>query len=265
MKSASIDIGNSRVKVLSEEYGFAAFEIGEADGSWLEDLLAFIEKHDTSYSWGISSVNPDTETEVIDMLIDRSITIVSAEFLLYNQTLIDVSQVEGAGSDRVFGVIGALKYATPPFITIDCGTAITINYLDSNRVFRGGAIIPGITTQLRALEHFTGKLPLLTATYDTASYGTTTSQAMTIGTLWGAIGAIREIVSRIGKAIGSESIPIIITGGEHLFVTFGLEGIELITCPHLVVEGILAAQKEFFSSANTTERTNEQMDVIQNS
>lgn len=252
MKSAAVDIGNSRIKILSEEHGFAAFSIDETGNSWSEELQTFIEKHDSSYLWGISSVNPDMEIAVIDMLIDRSISIVSAEFMVLSQTLIDVSQVEGAGSDRIFGVIGALQYAAPPFITVDCGTAITVNYVDSNRVFRGGAILPGLTTQLRALEHFTGKLPRVSATYDTAAYGTTTDQAMTIGTLWGAVGAIREITSRIEKATGIESIPVVITGGEHLLVTFGLEGIELIVSPHLVVEGILAAQTQFLSNSKTS-------------
>jgi type III pantothenate kinase len=242
MKSAAIDIGNSRVKILSEEHGFAVFPIGELGESWFGELCSYIESHTPPYAWAISSVNSDVEMEVIDFLIEHSSTLTPAEFIISHQTLIDTSHVEGVGSDRIFGLIGALQYAVPPFITVDCGTAITINYLDDNRVFRGGAILAGLSTQLRALEHFTSQLPLLVPQYDDAPFGTTTSQAMNLGTLWGTTGAIKEIIARIVSSAEMQSIPVILTGGDYQLMASTVSEMEVIISPNLVVEGILAAQ-----------------------
>jgi len=242
MKFAAIDIGNSRVKILSNELGSVVFPIDEFDDSWFRELRAFIQKHTSPCSWAISSVNSKVEMGIIDLLIEFSPVIISAEFILNNQELIDISKVSGAGSDRIFGVIGALNYANPPFITVDCGTAITINYLDKNSVFRGGAILPGVSTQLRALEHFTEQLPLLLPEYTDLPFGSTTVQAMTVGVLWGAVGAIKEILLRIKSSAGLQIIPLIFTGGEHQLLASALSDMEITSCPNLVLEGILAAQ-----------------------
>lgn len=242
MKFAAIDIGNSRVKILSNEHGSAAFPINELNDKWFDEIRSFIEKHSSPYSWAISSVNSTVETDIIDILIERYPMIIPAEFILNNQTLIDLSQVSGAGSDRIFGVIGALKYANPPLITIDCGTAITINYLDENCIFRGGTILPGVSTQLRALNHFTEQLPLLLPEYTDLPFGSTTVQAMTVGTLWSAVGAIKEIISRIKSSAGIQSIPIVFTGGEHQLLASALSDMEIISSSNLVLEGIIAAQ-----------------------
>lgn len=251
MKFVAIDIGNSRIKILSEEHGFAAFSINESDGDWFDELRLFIGKHTFPSSWVLSSVNPNVEATVIDMLMEYSSVITPAEYILDNQTLVDVRQVNGAGSDRIFGLIGALEYTKPPFITVDSGTAITINYLDSNSVFQGGAILPGISTQLKALHHFTGQLPLLHPEYDDASYGSTTVQAMTVGAIWGAIGAVKEITSRIKKSTDIPTIPIVLTGGEHQLLASGLNDMDIILSPNLVVEGILLAHISLTSENST--------------
>ncbi len=243
MKSAVIDIGNSRIKILSEEHGFAVIPINETGGDWLDELQQFVGKHTFPSSWAISSVNPNAETVVIDMLMGYSSIITSSEYILDNQTLVDIRQVNGAGSDRIFGLIGALEYTKPPLITVDCGTAITINYLDGGSVFQGGAILPGISTQLKALHHFTGQLPLLHPEYEDVAYGNTTVQAMTVGAVWGAVGAIKEITSRIKTSAGNPTIPIVFTGGEHPLVVSAFEDSEPILSPHLVAEGILLAYK----------------------
>lgn len=242
MRFAAIDIGNSRVKILSKEHGSVAFPVDELDDTWFDELRSFIQKHKSPYSWALSSVNSKVEEDIIDMLIEFSPVIIAAEFILNNQTLIDISQVSGAGSDRIFGVIGATNYSKPPFITVDCGTAITINYLDKNSTFRGGAILPGVSTQLRALNQFTEQLPLLLPEYTDLPFGSTTMQAMTVGTLWSAVGAIKEIISRIKSSAGIQSIPIVFTGGEHQLLASALSDMEIISSPNLVLEGILTAQ-----------------------
>jgi len=69
---------------------------------------------------------------------------------------------ETLGRDRIAGIVGA-RYFFPSgsLLTIDASTCITYNFLDEENAFLGGAISPGMSTRLRSLHDFTGRLPLL--------------------------------------------------------------------------------------------------------
>ena len=70
--------------------------------------------------------------------------------------------------DRVCSVVGALELATNQkiisenqfLITIDFGTATTINIVSPNKEFIGGLIAPGVNTMLNSLNEKTAQLPL---------------------------------------------------------------------------------------------------------
>ena len=47
------------------------------------------------------------------------------------------------GADRLANAAALAAFHRLPAMVFDCGTAITLEALDSNRVFRGGAILPG--------------------------------------------------------------------------------------------------------------------------
>lgn len=65
------------------------------------------------------------------------------------------------GPDRIAAAVGAhLLSSASNTIIIDAGTAITIDLLKEDH-YCGGVIIPGIGMRLKAMHHFTGKLPLL--------------------------------------------------------------------------------------------------------
>jgi len=66
------------------------------------------------------------------------------------------------GLDRaVAGYAACLEYAGLPVLVIDCGTAITLTGIDRDRRVIGGAILAGLTTQLKSLNISTAALPLL--------------------------------------------------------------------------------------------------------
>jgi pantothenate kinase type III len=240
MRYGAIDIGNSRVKILTDtgEVVTAGYSENSTD-----ELRSAIEKlrqvHDFSeYRWGMSSVVPWMSDIVLPELLGNTTIIPSAE-LIGNQRVIDVANVHGAGHDRIFGLIGALRHSKPPLITVDCGTAITINYLDGDGIFQGGAILPGLSTSLRALHERAAQLPLLMPQHTVEITGKTTAEAMAIGNYWGACGAISMIVERICfEAAHSETIPLLMTGGDHELLQHNLTYIHSISVPYLVLEGI---------------------------
>ena len=75
------------------------------------------------------------------------------------------------GLDRVAAAIGAysLCKANRDILVIDIGTAITYDIVSADGIYRGGNIAPGVDMRLRALNHFTARLPLVTID-DTTMY-----------------------------------------------------------------------------------------------
>ena len=153
--SIAVDIGNSRLKVLiNEKVNFI-----EYNDSWQTNLYYILEKNSNTSIIAYSSINSIIEIDFLKIINNfKNYTVIKPKELLNKQNLVKFHQIQGIGSDRVFGLIGAVIYSEPPLITIDCGTAITINVLDSKSICIGGAIFPGIYTQIKALHQNTDGL-----------------------------------------------------------------------------------------------------------
>lgn len=66
------------------------------------------------------------------------------------------------GADRVAAAVGAMfLYPGDHCLILDLGTCITADWLDSEGIFRGGLISPGLRMRLQAMHAFTARLPLL--------------------------------------------------------------------------------------------------------
>ncbi len=239
---AALDLGNSRAKLFY--VGRPQPTVFSYDDIWPGALLRELDdaRGELPIRLGISSVNPaaydalaaawpqDTEDEMID-----------ARRLLVLHSPVDFGSVTGMGDDRKLGLIGALIVGPPPLITVDCGTAITINTVDAAAVCRGGAIMPGFDTQLRALHDYTGQLPRLTAHNTNLWQGATTEQAMLVGVIRGTTGAVASICRRIQASMPAAPT-IFITGGgaELLYAQLQEHQLKTRLLPDLVGAGLLA-------------------------
>jgi type III pantothenate kinase len=63
------------------------------------------------------------------------------------------------GADRVANAIAAAEFYRLPAAVIDCGTAITLEVIDKEYRFVGGAIAPGRKLLRQALANGTAQLP----------------------------------------------------------------------------------------------------------
>ena len=123
------------------------------------------------------------------------------------------------GADR----IADLVYAHGVFpgenvIVVDAGTTITIDYLHKGSVFRGGAIMPGPSTQLKSLRANTDQLPELELdSPDTEFPGMSTAACIHAGVLFGTAGAVSHIVDRY-RHMYNEPSRIVATGGAWPFL-----------------------------------------------
>lgn len=86
------------------------------------------------------------------------------------------------GYDRIAAVVGASEqFPDRDILVIDAGTALTYEFIDSKGCYHGGNISPGMHMRLKALNQYTGKLPLITAEGNTPLLGYDTETAMRSG------------------------------------------------------------------------------------
>jgi type III pantothenate kinase len=110
----------------------------------------------------------------------------------------------------------------------------------------GGAILPGVAMQARSLSQETDLLPLVDPGWKDdppAPIGDSTIAAIRSGLYWGAVGAIRELLSQMSQTRGGGLSPqLFLTGGDAplLAPQFGPEA---IAREHLVLEGIVLATR----------------------
>jgi len=66
------------------------------------------------------------------------------------------------GIDRIALVAGAVnRFPQHNTLIIDAGTCLTFDFVNKKNEYLGGAIAPGIAMRLKAMHHFTSKLPLI--------------------------------------------------------------------------------------------------------
>ncbi len=119
------------------------------------------------------------------------------------------------GPDRQICVYAALRIYRPPFIILDFGTAITVDYVSAKGIFEGGMIIPGPEIAFRSLVERAARIPStsrLRHRPGTAFLGRSTADCLQTGILqgYGAMtdGLIDRFRSRYGPKVRS-----IATGG----------------------------------------------------
>jgi type III pantothenate kinase len=123
------------------------------------------------------------------------------------------------GADRLANVAAAVGLGTLPAIVVDFGTAVTFDVIDSKGNYLGGIIAPGLATAASALHERTALLPLTKVQHISSPVGKSTQQGIRIGLLLGAVGIVREVVSRVSRETFDGKKPTILaTGGDAALV-----------------------------------------------
>lgn len=161
-----------------------------------------------------------------------------------SHTLDDPSSV---GHDRLLNAIGAFAKTGQACVIIDAGTAVTIDFVDGEGSFHGGAIMPGVQMMLDALHERAVSLPGVR--FEAPSndpFGCDTKSAMLMGVAEAVRGGVHALISRFANYY--EAYPqIIATGGdapalfehdevvEHLVPDLQLIGIRIV-CERLIAD-----------------------------
>jgi type III pantothenate kinase len=132
--------------------------------------------------------------------------------------------------------VNSRRSAGTPAVVIDAGSAVTVDLIDSNGAFVGGAILPGMRLMAKALHDYTALLPLLPPPdKPPAVPGTTTPAAMELGIFWAVAGGI-AILLREYRSLCRSEIEVFLTGGDSP----RLESVipEAQPWPEMTLEGI---------------------------
>lgn len=237
-----IDVGNSRVKIHHDDV-FLSFPY---DKDWKKNVQHHFRDHTTRrYLIGLSSVNPKQTTAIVKV-IQRcpGHMVLNAHILLMrNEQLLSFGAVENAGIDRLLGSIGAMTRVKPPLITVDCGTAVTVNAVTKDRVFLGGVIFAGLSTQLFGLSKQTAAIPELKYQPAQDVIGVNTQQSLMAGVSASVTGGIAHAVRNfIASQSTAPTTPVVLSGGEapYLLEDLKKEGINGTYHQHMVTDGILS-------------------------
>lgn len=147
------------------------------------------------------------------------------------------------GLDRWAKVIAASRlFSNQDCLMIDAGTCITYDVLNSKREYFGGSISPGINMRFKALNHYTGRLPLLNWSDEEKNIpaGSNTHHAIKSGVLQGVVHEIEGFIRAENNE--NEQLLVIITGGDADFLNKQLKNsifaTQIIHEPYLVLKGI---------------------------
>jgi len=166
-----VDIGNSAIKL-----SFVPSKIADDSGSslgencetqrivdWSEFDFAKLPK--ATCIWMIGCVNNVKLKELSDLLEQNGrskdqVRVVGRESI---DLKLDVDQPDTVGMDRLIGCLAASRGLddSAAAIVVDAGTAVTIDLVTGDQVFKGGVIYPGVNANCCQLNQQTAALPRL--------------------------------------------------------------------------------------------------------
>ncbi|MDQ5809957.1 MAG: type III pantothenate kinase [Actinomycetota bacterium] len=118
------------------------------------------------------------------------------------------------GADRIVNAVAAGGHYGFPAIIVDIGTATTVEAVNGDGCYLGGAILTGLYVSLDALVSRTAKLPSVDLEEGPPRViATNTPDSIRSGFIYGYAGALDALIRRSREELGEDGIRVIATGG----------------------------------------------------
>lgn len=210
-----VDIGNSRLKWACEfeNYFVAQMTLSYQHHHWKNQLLKAWENLAAPEKMVISSV---AFPEILSIVQNVAKQLWSACEMIIPRSMPSGLGVKNAyqypeklGIDRWLCLIAARHFYPQMAVWIvDCGTAMTLDFMDENGIHHGGLIAPGLTLMKKSLTQNTAALNFSAQTYS-LKLADMTEAAIFSGTLYAAIGLVEQALkTQIDSAV------LLLTGGD---------------------------------------------------
>jgi type III pantothenate kinase len=199
----------------------------------------------------ISSVVPAKAQDLIDNLHNLKLSPIIINKNSSFNLKIDYNSPETLGIDRICSAEGAYHLYCREMefkkgqiiISIDLGTATTLNVVKFPGIFGGGIIAPGTDLMFKSLQNDTAQLPHVTGEEYKDIIGRTTNESIASGVMHSAAGLIERSIKLIKTDTNAEEVYIYITGGNFENIKRFLK-FDYVYEKALVLYGIYAIYKK---------------------
>jgi type III pantothenate kinase len=161
---------------------------------------------------------------------------------------ITIENPQEMGADRIVDALAAAELYRLPAIIVDFGTATTFDAVDREGRLLGTALAPGLRTAMDGLFQRAARLSRIELEQPKEVIGRNTIDALRSGWVYGYVGLVEGLVTRIKAKLGDDAL-VIATGGLADYVlaetrivdvhdpTLTLKGLRLyyernLTCPN---------------------------------
>ncbi len=235
------DVGNTRMK-----WGLCrAGAVRESASLPLDDPSAWAAQAsawgvDSASAWALAGVRPQELGRLEAWVKGRGGAVAVFRHNAELPLAVRVDHPERVGVDRLLNAVAVRARGESAFI-VDAGSAVTVDWVDADGAFRGGAIFPGIRLMALALHRFTALLPPVEVrTPRPPMPGLSTEGAIEAGVYWAVAGGAAALVQRLVEVSGGGPHATFLTGGDAplLVPAFGpdvrvwanmtLEGVRLV-------------------------------------
>jgi type III pantothenate kinase len=157
---------------------------------------------------------------------------------------LEVDVPDRLGIDRLLAAFGAYRHRNEhgPVISIQAGTAVTVDLVSESGRFTGGAILPGMGLALSFLGRGTSKLPWLSDSVvqgEPALPGKNTEQAIIAGVHASVLGGALYLVNRYRTTYGGRELLVVVSGGDGQVI------LPHIPAPTISLENLVLRSLEF--------------------
>ncbi|KAB1063418.1 type III pantothenate kinase [Salibacter halophilus] len=214
----TFDIGNSRIK-------FGVFKDSKLIESGVVEKVSQLD--DYASSWRAAGVSKGIYSSVGKPEVEKDLTnklsFIQLMKLTHDTSLpikLDYETPKTLGIDRIAVSVGGFSGNVDTMV-IDAGSCITYDIVSRDGYYRGGAITPGIKMRLKAMHHFTARLPLLDDLVDVSFPSKSTGDCMQLGGVTSVEHEMKGFIAEFNKIYNNGRV--LLTGGDTVYLAEGLK------------------------------------------
>lgn len=244
----AIDIGNTHIEVglYNEDNHISSWRIATGVHRTEDEMMVFL-----NYFLSLKNILPADVNDVTIASVVPNVTQIFQKlcrnyfkkdpFIVDHEVdsglTIDYHPPSSVGADRICNAVAAFEKYGGPIIVVDFGTATTLDVVNSEGVYLGGVIAPGLEMTALSLYERTSKLPKISLEFPNSIIGKTTEHSMQSGIMFGTIEMVDGLIELLKKEIEGKA-KVVSTGGLASHILTKSKHIEFSE-PKLVLEGLI--------------------------
>ncbi|MBR5253946.1 MAG: type III pantothenate kinase [Bacteroidales bacterium] len=230
-----IDKGNTRTKIAiyKNEELLSVVAVNSLNITFLSELLTKYKVKSAIFS----SVSGTASKEVMSYLEEKTQLYIMSEDLMLP---IEINYLPkySLGNDRIAAIVGGYnKFPKKSVLIIDAGSCITMDFINSEGIYKGGSISLGFQMKSKALNTFTARLPLVEVDFNEVSVcSNNTIDCIKSGIINGTLSEISGMIERYLQEEERE-FEIVLTGGDAELISKRINK-NFIVERNLVLQGL---------------------------